>query len=134
MWNLLMNLPGKDGYLQQPFTDVFADGLWEAELVDGAPYDGQKLAVILSGTKPYEAPRQYSEELKKIVRKCLSYRKRDRPSFQRLKKITRKYAYGKGLPADSRAPGRLRIQVPEEIERLDIGRMYPDARPVPAAN
>lgn len=57
MWNLVMNLPGKDGFVQEPFTYTVSDegeGI-EKLLNDGSEYDIQKYKDdLFSGKMPFK--------------------------------------------------------------------------------
>jgi hypothetical protein len=122
MWNLVMNLPGKNGYLQQPFLDN--EGTSGRELVNGKPYTKNELNGLFSGRTPFEASRHYSKELKDTIKRCLAYRQDDRWSFEDLKKVTTKYAYGKRIPGGSNADGPVVVKVPQEMEQFDVGKVY----------
>jgi hypothetical protein len=121
MWNLIRNLPGKNGADQQVTLDVHTEDLCGKPIVNGEPYDDAYLEYLLTGAEPYEAARRYSKTLKNTVRECLSYRQSSRPSFKQLKKITARYAYGKKIPEDSSADGPLIVQISEEIDKWDVG-------------
>jgi hypothetical protein len=125
MWNLVMNLPGKNGHLQQPFLD--GEGTSGRELVNGLPYTDEELNGLFSGRTPFEASARYSEQLKTTIKGCLAYRQDDRPSFQALKDITTEYAYGKRTPDGSTADGSVVVKVPGEMEQFGIGGRYGEA-------
>jgi hypothetical protein len=122
MWNLVMNLPGKSGCFQQPFLDD--DGNSGRELVDGTPYTDEHLDRLFSGRMPFEASASYSPRLRNTIRSCLAYRQADRPSFQELKRVTTKYAYGKRTPGGSEADGSLVVKVPGAMEKFGIGMVH----------
>jgi hypothetical protein len=122
MWNLVMNLPGKNGYLQQPFLDT--EGTSGRELVNGKPYTKKELNGLFSGRTPFEASRRYSKELKDTIKKCLRYRQNKRETVRELKEVTAKYAYGKRIPSGSNADGPVVVKVPGEMEQFDVGKVY----------
>jgi hypothetical protein len=119
MWNLVLNLVGKGGCLQQPFLDN--QGNEGRELVNGKSYTDDDLKNLFSGRTPFEASARYSPRLKNAIRSCLTYRQEDRPSFQELKTVTTKYAYGKRTPKGSSADGPVVVKVPGAMEQFDIG-------------
>jgi hypothetical protein len=125
MWNLVMNLPGKNGHLQQPFLD--GEGTSGRELVNGLPYTDEELDSLFSGRTPFEASARYSEQLKTTIKECLAYRQDDRPSFQALKHVTTKYAYGKRTPDGSTADGSVVVRFPGKMKQFDIGGRYGEA-------
>jgi len=122
MWNLVMNLPGKNGFFQEPFLD--GDGTQGRQLVNGEPYNTDHVANLFSGEKPFEASSLYSDPLKKTIRSCLRYRQGNRTSFADLKKITAKYAYHEEMPVGSSAHGDLVIKVTGRIDEFKIGRTF----------
>jgi hypothetical protein len=122
MWNLVMNLPGKNGHLQQPFLDD--EGTSGRQLANGMPYTNEELDRLFSGHTPFEASKHYSEQLKAIIRECLAYRQDDRPSFQALKDTTTRYAYGKRNPGGSTATGPVMVKVPGKMKQFDLGGRY----------
>ncbi|CAO2652089.1 Nn.00g003720.m01.CDS01 [Neocucurbitaria sp. VM-36] len=126
MWNLVMNLPGKGGRLNEPFfhfTDR-NDVLRKQKLVNGKPYDiiAHK-AHLFSGLTPYEASHFYSDTLKDVIFLCLDYRQHKRWTFAKLKSVTEEYA-GKEAPAGSQAHGDVVIKIPREMEKFAIGGKY----------
>jgi hypothetical protein len=122
MWNLVMNLPGKNGYFQQPFLDN--EGTSGRELVNGKPYTQKELDGLFSGRAPFEASRHYSKELKDTIKECLRYRQNERGSVRELKEVTAKYAYGKRIPGGSKADGPVVVKVPGEMEQFNVGKVY----------
>jgi hypothetical protein len=122
MWNLVMNLPGKNGYFQQPFLDN--EGTSGRELVNGKPYTQKELDGLFSGRAPFEASRHYSKELKDTIKECLRYRQNERGSVRELKEVTAKYAYGKRILGGSKADGPVVVKVPGEMEQFDVGKVY----------
>jgi hypothetical protein len=126
MWNLVMNLPGKDGFVQEPFTYTVSDegeGI-EKLLNDGSEYDIQKYKDdLFSGKMPFEASNMYSKTLKNTIIECMDYRQHKRSSFADLKRVTKEWA-GKKLPPGSKSNGDLIICVSEAMEEFGLGKTY----------
>jgi len=122
MWNLVMNLPGKNGFFQEPFLD--GNGTQGRRLVNGERYEEDDVANLFSGVKPFEASSLYSDMLKNTIKSCLRYRQENRTSFADLKKITAKYAYHEEMPVGSSAHGQLVIKVAGRIVEFSIGRVF----------
>jgi hypothetical protein len=120
MWNMVMNLPSKDGHGQQPFYDD--TGATRKFLVDGKPYGNEDLSAerghFMSGKTPYEASSMYSKELKDIIRMCLRYRQQDRPSVEKLRELVQKYA---AKELRTKAKGELLLKIPGAIQELRVG-------------
>jgi len=123
MWNLVMNLPSKQGRRQQPFFDN--TGTRRELLVNGKPYDDDELSAekgrFMSGKTPFEASSMYSKDLKDIIRMCLKYRQQDRPSIRKLKDLVEKYA---AKERDTKADGELVLTVPRYMQDLRVGKTY----------
>jgi hypothetical protein len=127
MWNLVINLPGKKGYFQEPFFD--RDGTQGRQLVDGMPYSQRDPDGLFSGSVPFEASSSYTAMLHNTVKRCLRYQQSERPSVQDPKAITSKYAHGKEDPG-SFVGGDVAIKIPGEIERFSTGRaLFPTSTP-----
>jgi hypothetical protein len=128
MWNLVMNLPSKDGLLQAPFLDN--EGTQGRQLVNGEPYTEQDLRSLFSGLRPYAASARYSDTLKENIRGCLHYRQADRWTIDRLKAITTVYASGNGDYGKSTANDRrVVIRVPGKINSFSVGKTYEPYEP-----
>jgi hypothetical protein len=126
MWNLVMNLPGKEGFRQQPF--FFFQNEEEnihQHLNNGQLYDTiAHRDALFSGRTPYDASDQYSTTLKDAIVECLHYRQHDRISFAKLERTTSLYADGTRVPPDSNVLGDVVIKVPEAIEGLRVGQTF----------
>lgn len=126
MWNLVMNLPGKLGYVQEPFTYTTGpdgEGI-ERMLHDGSKYGNDRYRDdSFSERQPYEASGMYSKALRNAVLMCMDYRQHQRWSFALLKSVTSKWA-GREPPPDSRAHGDLIIRVSDTIEEFGLGKTY----------
>ncbi|CAN9129838.1 unnamed protein product [Alternaria alternata] len=126
MWNLVMNSPGIDGFVQQPFTYTVSDegeGI-EKLLNDGSEYDIQKHKDdLFSGKTPYEASNMYSKTLRDTIIRCMDYRQHKRSSFADLKLVTKEWA-GEEPPPGSKANGDLVICVSEAMEEFELGQTY----------
>jgi serine/threonine protein kinase len=127
MWNLVMNLPGKQGYAQEPFVDN--SGTQGRLLSNGDPYPPELVdSDVFSGEAPFEASNAYSDELKEIVRMCLRYRAKDRPGVQELRDLVEngQEHYLKYMDEDD-GDGRVRLMVEREVMELGLGGRF-DAR------
>ncbi|RYO45529.1 hypothetical protein AA0116_g13185 [Alternaria tenuissima] len=126
MWNLVMNLPGKDGFVQEPFTYTVSDegeGI-EKLLNDGSEYGIRKYEDdLFSGKMPFEASEMYSKKLKDTIVQCMDYRQQKRRSFADLKRVTKEWA-GKKFPPGFKANGDPVICVSEAMKEFGLGKIY----------
>jgi hypothetical protein len=92
MWNLVMNLTGKQGYDMEPFTHKVSEDSDSLEIVlnDGYSYGIDRYKNhVFSGEIPFEASGMNSDTLKNTITMCMDYRQRKRWSFAQLKCVTK---------------------------------------------
>ena len=118
-----MNIPFKEG-LTAPFfeeTDEQGD-LTYRKLNNGRWYPESDLDdFLLTGNAPFEAAGRYSEELRRMIRRCLRYMPEDRTGIEELKRNT---DFGSGLHMAGDDTGDLRVYIDGEMEQFRIGNNY----------
>jgi serine/threonine protein kinase len=123
MYNLVMNLPGRNGKDQEPFYDN--EGTRGKLLVNGERYNSDSLSAeqgrFMSGQTPYEASSMYSKELKDTIRMCLRYDQKDRPTVEKLRTLVQKYA---GEELQTKADGVVTLDISRKIQDLRVGKAY----------
>jgi hypothetical protein len=123
MWNLIMNLPGRNGKDQEPFYDN--EGTRGERLVNGERYDSDSLSPeqgrFMSGQTPYEASSMYSKELKDLIRMCLRYDQKDRPTVEKLRTLVQKYA---SEEPQTKADGVVTLDIPRKIQDFRVGKAF----------
>jgi serine/threonine protein kinase len=121
MWNLIMNLPGKDIDVQEPFFDNAGEE--GALLVSGQWYSNDDLSAetgkFLSGRSPYEASSMYSDELKDLARLCLRYYPADRPTVAELQRLIETHRKD-GVERRARTGNNLKLTMPWMKDRFDV--------------
>jgi hypothetical protein len=124
MWNLIMNIPGKEIDLQEPFFDN-AGTQGDLLVNGGKPYTNDDLSAgtgrFLSGQTPYEASSMYNDELKDLVRSCLRYLPAEWPTVAELKALIKTYRED-GVERRTRTRNLLKLIMPEMKDRFELGR------------
>lgn len=121
-----MNLSGQWGNFDAPFfDDTGSNSIRQIgrKLVNGQPYDAAHLQLfVLTGDTPFEAPSQYSKELKEAIRRCLDYHPQERIALEELKRVTEKNRKA-SLEHEDMA-GELAVRYDGRMDGFKVGDRY----------
>lgn len=125
MWNLAMNLPHSSEYVAPFYDDANShNGVSTFDRVNnGKVYTARTLEqCLMTGDRPFEATRQYSDVPKKTIRRCLNYRPQHRIKVQDLKALTaqnRQLRMSQQGPADD-----LIVRIKGAMQGFQVGRAF----------